>query len=105
MACPYPVKPKNLRESIDEWLSRRFFVSEEVLEMPAELPQMPKRFFFACGTSANAQTFFFRFAELPQAIKRGFLICGSSASISKSAEEALHHGFDHLFDEGDLFLA
>ena len=54
-----------------------FFVSEEVLEMLAELPQMPKRFFF-------------RFAELPR-------------GISKSAEGALHHGFDHLFDEGDLF--
>ena len=42
-----------------------FFVSDEVLEMLAEVPQaFPK-------------------------VRRG----------------ALHHGFDHLFDEGDLFLA
>lgn len=30
---------------------------------------------------------------------------GTSAGIFKSAEGALHHWFDHLFDEGDLFLA
>ena len=63
----------------------------------AGVPQMPKRFFFACGNPANAQKCFFRFAGTPQTPKSAFfdlresrkrpkvlfLICGNPASNKK----------------------
>ena len=63
----------------------------------AGVPQMPKRFFFACGNPANAQKCFFRFAGTPQTPKSAFfdlresrkrpkvlfLICGNPASAQK----------------------
>ena len=62
---------------------KAFTAPTAFLEMLATILQMPKRFFFACKSLANAKNYFFPFARLLQTPKRFFFACKIVASAKK----------------------